>query len=155
MRALLSCLMILFASAVNADECHGTGLVSLKDITNCAKQGSSVAQYMLGTLYFNGNEVPRNYKKAFEWISKAAEQGDKSAQSSLGFDYYNGWGVQKNHVLAYMWWSLSYVNEDEPITKKNLDDLENELSPKELAKAQDMASDWLAKHERKKPSRVR
>ena len=72
--------------------------------------------------------------------------GDKDAQNSLGFDYFNGWGTKKDLVLAYMWWSLSIVNNEEPITRKNLDDLERNLSAVDLAQAQKMANDWLANH---------
>jgi hypothetical protein len=79
-------------------------------------------------------------------MTKAANQGDKDAQNSLGFDYFNGWGTKKNHVLAYMWWSLSIVNKEEPTTRKNIDDLEQELSAADLTRAQKMASDWLAGH---------
>ena len=150
MKKLIVFLIFLWIPLAQAEKCRGDRLVALEDITNCAEQGDRVAQYMLGQIYFHGKEVPRNYKKAFEWSSKAAEQGDKDAQAQLGFDYYNGWGVPKDHVLAYMWWSLSIVNQNDPVTQINLDNLEGELTSNELAKAQKMASDWLTKHPAKK-----
>jgi len=140
-------LLICFLSSLSqAEKCTMAELVKLDDITNCAKHGDRTAQYLLGEIYFWGKEVPKNFGAAFEWTSKAAHQGDKDAQASLGFDYFNGWGTKKDHVLAYMWWSLSIVNNEEPITRKNLDDLEQELSVADLARAQKMASNWLASH---------
>ena len=122
--------------------------VALKDITACAEKGDKSAQYMLGQIYFYGKEVPRNYRKAFEWHSKAAEQRDKDAQIALAFAYYNGWGIRKDRVLAYMWLSLGIVNQrDEPVTQRFLASLEEELTPTELSKAQELASQWVAKHE--------
>ena len=138
--------MCLFCSLSQAETCALHELVRLEDITNCAKQGDKTAQNLLGSLYFHGKEVPKNYNTAFEWMFKAASQGDKDAQNSLGFDYYNGWGTKKDHVLAHMWWSLSIVNNEEPNLRKILDDLEQELSAADLARAQKMASDWFASH---------
>lgn len=146
MKYLLALFICLFSALAQAEKCTTAELVELKDITNCAKRGDGTAQYLLGEIYFQGKEVPKSYKAAFEWMSKAANQGDKSAQGSLGFDYYNGWGTKKDYVLAYMWWSLSIVNNEEPITRKNLDDLEQKLSAADLARAQKMANDWLASH---------
>jgi TPR repeat protein len=146
MKYLLALTICLFSSLSQAEKCTTAELVKLDDITNCAKHGDRIAQYILGEVYFQGKEVPKNYKKAFEWKAKAARQGDKDAQNSLGFYYFNGWGTKKDHVLAYMWWSLSIVNNEEPITRKNLDDLEQELSAADLARAQKMASDWLVSH---------
>jgi uncharacterized protein len=142
MRYLLASLLCLFATLANAGPCGSAMLVKLEDIRSCAAQGDKIAQYMMGMIYFHGKEVPRNYKTAFEWMSKAARQGDKDAQASLGFYYFNGWGTNKDHVFAYMWWSLSIVNNEEPITRMNLEGLEQELSPADLAKAQKMASEW-------------
>ena len=142
MKYLLASLVYLFVSLANAESCALDKLVGLKDIRSCAEGGDKNAQYMLGMLYFHGKEVPKNYKTSFEWMSKSARQGDKDAQNALAFDYFNGWSTKKDHVLAYIWWSLSIVNNEEPVTRKNLERLEQELSPSDLAKAQKMASDW-------------
>jgi len=143
MKYLLASLLYFFASLTNAEPCASDKLVKLEDIRSCAAHGDRNAQYMIGEIYFQGKEVPTNYKTAFEWMTKAARQGDKNAQNSLGFDYFNGWGTNKDCVLAYMWWSLSIVNNEEPITRSNLKNLEQELSPADLARAQKMASEWL------------
>ncbi len=152
MKNLIVFLIFLWIPLAQAQDCTLDQRVKLKDIINCAEQGDRVAQFMLGEIYNIGKEVPRNYKKAFEWYSKAAEQGDKNSQFCLYAAYYNGQGVPKNYVLAYMWLSLHIVNSSPapfipyPYTYECLDDLEKKLSPNELAKAQDMANDWLTKH---------
>ncbi len=146
MKYLLALTICLVSPLSQAKKCITAELVRLDNITNCAKHGDRTAQYILGEIYFQGKEVPKNYKEAFEWKAKAARQGDKNAQNSLGFYYFNGWGTKKDHVQAYMWWSLSIVNNEEPITRKNLDNLEQELSTADLARAQKMAKDWLVSH---------
>jgi TPR repeat protein len=116
----------------------------------CAEEGDAVSQYLVGEIYFLGKEIPKDYTKSFNWTSKAAVQGEKGAQAKLGFDYYNGWGTPKNLVLAYKWWSLASVGNDDRFLRKNLEDLESELSPSELAAAQKAATDFSSRNIRKK-----
>ena len=144
MKYVLILLMTLCVSFTQAGNCP---LGKLEDITRCATQGDRIAQTILGYIYFQGKEVPRNYKTSFDWMTKAANQGDKDAQYSLGSYYYNGWGTKRDLVLAYLWWSLSIINNEDPIVRNSLDTLEEKLSPAELARAQKMASEWLASHQ--------
>ena len=65
-----------------------------------ADQGYASAQFLLGTMYFNGQGVPQDYKEAVKWYRLAAEQGDSSAQFNLGFMYNNGQGVTQNYQEA-------------------------------------------------------
>ena len=155
MKHLLILLVCMYSSLSQAEGCTTRELVKLEDIARCAKNGDTTAQFLLGQLYFQGKEVPRSYNTAFRWMSKAANQGNKSAQNSLGFDYYNGWGTKKDHVRAYMWWSLSIVNNEEPVTRRNLDSLEEKLSSADLERAQRMASAWLANRQPPSQTEVR
>ena len=45
-----------------------------------ARQGHADAQSFLGSLYYNGEGVPQDYKEAFRWFLAAAEQGNALAQ---------------------------------------------------------------------------
>lgn len=148
MKYLVALLICFISAQVQAGVCSRgvERLVEVEDITNCANQGDASAQFILGEIYFQGKEVAQNYKTAFDWVSKAAAQGDKAAQSALGFYYYNGWGTKKDHVSAYTWWSLSIVNNEEPVVRRNLTDLERELAPADLDRAQKLASDWSVRH---------
>ncbi|MCF6247520.1 MAG: sel1 repeat family protein [Desulfobacula sp.] len=48
-----------------------------------AEKGSASAQNMLGSMYYLGEGVPRDLKKAYAWYKLAANQGDSSAQKFL------------------------------------------------------------------------
>ncbi len=54
-----------------------------------AEQGDAAAQYNLGTLYFNGQGVPKNYAEAEKWFRLAANQGNAMAQTALNRLYRN------------------------------------------------------------------
>ena len=62
------------------------------------------AQYLLGSMYFRGEGVEKDEKKAFHWISSAAYYGFAEAQNSLGLMYDEGWGVRKNDETAAHWY---------------------------------------------------
>lgn len=63
------------------------------------------AQNDLGNIYRDGENVPQDYSKAFEWYSKAANQGLAEAQFSLGFMYENGEGISQDYSKAFEWYS--------------------------------------------------
>jgi ABC-type oligopeptide transport system ATPase subunit len=69
-----------------------------------AEQGNAYAQTNLGTCYYYGRGVPKDYGKAVEWYRKAAEQGNASAQNNLGRCYYHGEGVPQDHGKAVEWY---------------------------------------------------
>ena len=59
-----------------------------------AEEGDEDAQWELGWMYYKGQGVPKNYKKAAKWFRKeakqyrkAAEQGHAGSQFSLGCVY--------------------------------------------------------------------
>ncbi len=45
-----------------------------------AQEGSVSAQKILGAMYYDGDGVPKDLKKAYAWYSLAALQGDPSAE---------------------------------------------------------------------------
>ena len=45
-----------------------------------AMQGHGVAQYQLGSCYYNGHGFEKDNVKAIFWLNKATEQGDKEAE---------------------------------------------------------------------------
>ena len=70
-----------------------------------AEQGDATAQNVLGIMYYNGEGVPQDYKKALHWYTKAAEQGNVKAQFSLGAKYYDGEGVPQDYKKALHWFT--------------------------------------------------
>src|ERR1039458_7669332 len=51
-------------------------------------QGSAVAEWMIGGLYFHGWGVIRDFTEAATWYRRAAEAGVPVAQWDLGMMYY-------------------------------------------------------------------
>ena len=77
------------------------------------EQGDRKAQYKLGLIYYHGQGVERDHRKAAEWLEKAAAQGDFAANDMLGacyymigLDYYCGTEIEQDYEKA-----LSYFKE--------------------------------------------
>jgi TPR repeat protein len=77
----------------------------LATLTAASSNGDAAAQDELGTTYYRGQRVPRDYSAAAMWLTRAAEQGYASAQSKLGELYRNGEGVPKNYATAVTWYT--------------------------------------------------
>ena len=90
----------------------------MEELEKLANQGDAKAQFNLGLLYYDGDEVSQNYNKAFYWFGKAAEQGDVGAQLYLGFMYYAGDGVVQDDKNAVFISTVLASTED--IWKKEL-----------------------------------
>jgi len=95
-------------------------------------------------MYDKGQGVPQDYKEAVKWYRLAAEQGYAYAQYHLGLIYYQGNKVHKDYALAHMWWNICGSSGDEGCVKnRNL--VENDMSPQQIEKAQEMARNWKPK----------
>ena len=65
-----------------------------------AEQGDAASQFALGSMYYYGKGVPKNYIEAVGWYRKSAEQGNPKAEYSLCDVYYEGKGVSQNYAEA-------------------------------------------------------
>ena len=114
-----------------------------------AASRDATAQFNLGAMYEYGHDrlgVAQDYAEAFKWYVSAADQGDANAQFHLGNMYESGLGVQKDYVLAHMHYSLAAVLQDGykyPAKRRN--DLEQRMSPEQIAEAQKRAREWKPK----------
>ena len=72
-----------------------------------ALKGNKLAQYIVGSYYYNGEGVEKDFQEAIKWFSLAANKGLAQAQFSLGLCYYNGEGTEKNVAGAVKWWQIS------------------------------------------------
>ena len=68
-----------------------------------AQRGSTLAQYNLGRMYFNGQGVDQDYTEAHKWFSLAAVQDYAPAQNSLGKIYNEGLSVARDYAEAVNW----------------------------------------------------
>lgn len=144
-----------------------------------AEQGNVRAQIMLGDMYAKGEGVQKDSGKAFEWLIKASEQGDADAQNKLGTLFaeipmnglataeflkaaeqgnvssmFNLGGMyqrtgDRDYVLSYMWFNLAAIRGNNADAIKERDILVKKMTPDQIAKAQQMSTDWLAKHPQK------
>ena len=116
-----------------------------KETSELAEQGDAIAQLALGYMYESGEGVAEDDKQAVYWWTKAAEQGFDAAQYTLGHTYYIGEGVAEDYVMAHMWWNIAAANGHES-ARANKDILVKKMSPSQIAKAQEMARECMAKN---------
>jgi len=117
---------------------------AVKWFRKAAEQGYAVAQFNLGLMYFCAWGVERDLTEAMEWVCIAAEQGFDQAQHLLGFMYYEGEGIAKDIVMAYMWLNLAAAQGHEN-AKENKGNLSKEMTKEQIAEAQKLSREWLAK----------
>jgi len=81
-----------------------------------------------------------------KWWRLAAEQGDAGAQYNLGRIYATGRGVPQDIVLAHMWSHLAALQGHEQAQHRR-DIAASQMTPDQIAEAQRMAREWMAKHQ--------
>lgn len=77
---------------------------AVEAMERAAAAGNVDAQFRLGVMYANGDEVSLNYTRAAQLIRLAAEQGMAAAQSTLAWLYANGYGVRQDDDAAREWY---------------------------------------------------
>jgi uncharacterized protein len=119
---------------------------SLESVQKKAEAGDASAQFNLGLRYAQGRGVPQDEKEALKWYRKGADQGNARAQTNLGVMYAIGAGVPKDYIQAYAWCNLAASSGNEK-AKKGRDNLEDEMTPEQIAKAQELSNELLKKIE--------
>ena len=137
-----------------------------------AEQGDSSAQFIVGLISANGQGIIKDGKEAMRWcrlavekrvemaevyslakesvpqalkiLTRDAEKGIDEAQNNLGYMYEFGTGVPQDYVLAHMWYNLSGLQGNETAIGR-LNILERKMSPRQLAKAQEVGRNWKPK----------
>lgn len=113
-RNLLSCLLLAICSTTLAGTDNSAAVqtnpahtIAVNDIQPLAEQGDANAQFFLGTMYRNGQNVPQDYAQAIAWYRKSAKQGDQRAQYNLGMMYSKGQGVAEDNSKAARWFRIA------------------------------------------------
>ena len=83
---------------------RGDYVAALKKV---AEKGHKKAQYSLGVMYANGQDVPQDAVEAVRWFRLAAEQGNADAQHNLGLMYKDGQVVTQDYAEAVRWFRLA------------------------------------------------
>jgi hypothetical protein len=115
------------------------------DLQKRAEQGDAEAQFILGTLYRNGDGVLQNDTQAVEWFQRAANQGYVRALSALGSSYWAGRGVRQDYSQAYFWYQLALAEGDQN-SKSLLEGISTQLTREQVANARQQAEAWLHAH---------
>ena len=127
-----------FGVAMNDD-------LALQWYGRAAEQGHGEALYSLGLMNANGWGVPMNDEEAANWYQLAAEQGFVQAQTSLAKVYQNGRGLEEDFVEAYVWFHIAMQLGDFN-AMYDRDEVATDLSPEQIATAQQKADVWLSEH---------
>lgn len=105
--------------------------------------GVFVCYQILGSCYYDGTGVARNYEEGVRLFREAAEEGDHMSQMCLGMAYIRGQGVPKDNVMAYKWLNLSAAGGDER-PRKIRDEMGKWMPPSEVHEAQKLSREWAA-----------
>lgn len=73
---------------------------SLNVIMNNAKEGDADAMNEVGTWYYTGKHVKKDYAQAYEWWKKSSLKANVRAIANLGLCYQLGHGIKKDSVDA-------------------------------------------------------
>ena len=95
-------------------------VTELEHTKKLAKDGDAYAQYILGLIYFKGEEVPKDYKEAVKWYRRSAEQGYAPAQLNLGVMHHMGEGVPQDDKQAVKWYRKLAEKQGQVIAQYNL-----------------------------------
>jgi len=90
--------------------------------------------------------VLKDDAEAAKWYREYAEQGHAVAQTILGLMYFDGRGVPHNFLRAHIWFSIAAAQGDEK-AKRSQALTASEMTPDQIAEAQRMAREWMAKHQ--------
>jgi len=110
-----------------------------------AEQGHRQAQFVLGFDIAKGDGAIQDFKQAVHWWQKAAEQGHPDAQYFLGTFYGGGLGVPEDKEQALTWFILSKASEEQEELTETIEeaitDLRKELTPAQISKAEERATE--------------
>lgn len=89
----------------------------------CMEEGNPKAALNLGTLYYNGTYLPRDFSKAAQLYETAAKAGERRAICNLGYCYYYGRHQQVDYQKAYEYFNLAVLLYDDPNSLYKLGDM--------------------------------
>jgi len=112
--------ILLFSSSINDDYQTGLDAYTIGDYQTAMKKWTAVVEgpatavkplvyvethYAIAMLYWQGQGVPRDFHKSYEWLLKAADLNHAGAQAKLGYLYTDGVAVPRDFNMAFEWYS--------------------------------------------------
>jgi TPR repeat protein len=91
--------------SAHAAERNGSAIedltLSIRELRTLAEQGDANAQATIGQMYYKGNDVPRDYSSALNWLKKAVASQHAGAAMTLALMYAQGQAVKKDLGKAF------------------------------------------------------
>ena len=152
---------LFFLLSTNAFGCYDESLSGKDNFDSHlvqARMGDAESQFMLGLIHAQGCGVTQSHDNAIKWYSKAARQGStkaqnnigvihyRKAQNDIGFLYFRSEQGNQNIIKAHKWFSIAAANGDEGAFMSTRH-LAERMTASQIEKAQDMAREWMAKHQ--------
>jgi TPR repeat protein len=109
-----------------------------------AEGGHALAQYQMGLMLEQGQGTPANLAEAYKWYKKAADQGVADAYFALGQIYYRGGVVPKDAIQAYAAFDVA-ATLGHAVSGDWRGMVSNALTQEQLAKAQQVAAELMAR----------
>lgn len=85
--------------------------LALRELNRAASVKEPRAEYLLGTMYQNGQGTKRNIEFAFNLYQRSAKSGFPPAQFALGTFYRKGITVDKDLKIALEWYERAATKE--------------------------------------------
>jgi TPR repeat protein len=106
-----------------------------------AEKGSAKAQSGLGTLYYTGSGVTKDFDRARKLFIAAAQKNIPQAQMFLSLMYRRGDGVRQSYLISYMWCDIAISAGHEGATYV-IQDIAEHLDGEEVLEAQRLSAEW-------------
>ena len=91
---------------------------AMKWYRKAAEQGLVEAYLNIGSMYSDGNGVPKDYAQALFWWRKAADRGNSDAEFNIATLYQNGQGVPRDIAQARIWYQKAADGGDDEAKKR-------------------------------------
>ena len=89
----------------------------------CIDQGNPAAALNLGSMYYNGTYLQRDYSRAVKLYEIAAASGERRAICNLGYCYYYGRHQPPDYARAYYYYQLGAILYNDPNCLYKLGDM--------------------------------
>ncbi len=135
-----------FALGVSYAMGHGVPVdyaLARRWLTAAANQGQIEAQYDMAIICEQGNGAPPDRSMAAHYYQMAADRGMAKAQYRYGLLLAKG-SAGSDRIAAYKWLTLAQNSIKESSTA--LSDLKKNMSPQEIAQAEQDLSNWRLAH---------
>lgn len=114
----------------------------LPELRKAAFKGDSRAETSLGLLYFNGQSMEQDDKKAMEWFLRAKAKGNKLADYYVSYMYFQGRGIEYDPSAAAEFYTV-HAREGLPSCQYFLGRMY--LAGEGVTQDTEAAVDWLGK----------